>query len=549
MNKNIKGECVVAGAGCGKTQYLFGVLTPHLQHLLISFSNSSVAVAESRGVTASTLHSLCYQTIKLERELTLASPQSINLAISKVFGIGLKEENEIMEQRERVGLLLNTASFYEDGGIRCMDCEEEEREKVVEFIELLEIGGFATFDMMPYIVIRDNILPALVNINELTQITALAVDEAQDTSPIFLELISRLLPNLPHLKKFYVVGDFRQAIYAVNGSSPTKFWEWLQRNQWLEIKYLDTNYRSHDAIINYCNTIPLPVPKELQGDLKSAKGIGGVVEIVRNTNAWCRMLESVKTTPASYTWLAPTNSQCAQLQRVLLSAGIPTIYSPAQSYIIHLSERSQSGVFWGSIQNLAAAEIIFNNSFVGSVKTVGTWRRLLAQVAFLKHFVQSDGEEFEGDLVKCRLANKMANPFARTKLKKFFGQNKNLSDFMDNSCKYLGLTTDRIQRRWQEKNVDPVKDYYKYLFFWAFGANTNPAKETTDAPHSHRISTIHAFKGMESDVVIVLTPDPNSLSPQFGFGDEQDSLIYYVACSRPRNRLVLLERDVLNSIG
>lgn len=79
------------------------------------------------------------------------------------------------------------------------------------------------------------------------------IDEFQDTSPIQVEILDAIIKNKPH----FIVGDPQQSIYLFRGARSEVFLEKQalaeSENTSLNLKFLDTNYRSQPSLMYFIN--------------------------------------------------------------------------------------------------------------------------------------------------------------------------------------------------------------------------------------------------------------------------------------------------------
>ncbi|MBC7465104.1 MAG: UvrD-helicase domain-containing protein [Bdellovibrio sp.] len=79
------------------------------------------------------------------------------------------------------------------------------------------------------------------------------IDEFQDTSPIQVEILDAIIKNKPH----FIVGDPQQSIYLFRGARSEVFLEKQalaeSADNSLNLKFLDTNYRSQPSLMFFIN--------------------------------------------------------------------------------------------------------------------------------------------------------------------------------------------------------------------------------------------------------------------------------------------------------
>ena len=86
-----------------------------------------------------------------------------------------------------------------------------------------------------------------------SQVTVVAIDEAQDLTELYYSIIDRLIAIIPGLRVF-LVGDPRQNIFEFNGGSYRNLHEFLSRHQSHVTKHLTITYRCPQTIADYVNT-------------------------------------------------------------------------------------------------------------------------------------------------------------------------------------------------------------------------------------------------------------------------------------------------------
>lgn len=79
------------------------------------------------------------------------------------------------------------------------------------------------------------------------------IDEFQDTSPIQVEILDAIIKNKPH----FIVGDPQQSIYLFRGARSEVFLEKQaiaeSKTTSLNLRFLDTNYRSQPSLMHFIN--------------------------------------------------------------------------------------------------------------------------------------------------------------------------------------------------------------------------------------------------------------------------------------------------------
>lgn len=142
----------------------------------------------------------------------------------------------------------------------------------------------------------------------------LYIDEAQDTTPVHWEII-RLLANSTQNKRFGVIGDPDQSIYAWNGAKPELFNKYATKLETLgKVFILNDSRRSSQNICNFyyplssLNSIPKAIderiaksdekPKVIYYDKDNHSEIKALIESFKKDNTnhliLCRSLDLIK---------------------------------------------------------------------------------------------------------------------------------------------------------------------------------------------------------------------------------------------------------------
>ena len=161
------------------------------------------------------------------------------------------------------------------------------------------------------------------------------VDEHQDTNDA-QNLIIALLAEYFETPNIFIVGDEKQAIYRFQGASVENFF--LLRKRWPSMKVisLDTNYRSHQDILDAGFSLiehnyEGDAHKELRIELKAGGGIEArPIEAVTGENVAAVEAELVRRLKALMASAMPTvaiitrkNRELERIIRVLEAAGVP----------------------------------------------------------------------------------------------------------------------------------------------------------------------------------------------------------------------------------
>jgi len=123
-----------------------------------------------------------------------------------------------------------------------------------------------------------------------TKYNHILIDEFQDTSTlqfkILFSLIDEIISGNPEVfKTFFYVGDTKQSIYRFRGGTKELF-DYVADlfNPMLEVKLLDTNYRSSKNIVEFVNNTFKPLSNYQYDKQKVNSSIDGFVEVLEVSN-------------------------------------------------------------------------------------------------------------------------------------------------------------------------------------------------------------------------------------------------------------------------
>lgn len=253
---------VNAGPGTGKTHLLTSKIIEYIQTsstpqrvVALSYTNTAAnhigekfkEKAKDAGLTKEytfyygTLHSFCYSLLRAYKSTVDAGAEDIIL-----------DEEEIRELAEEICIQLNKQYPVKEIE-RCLQAkkgmlpalqkivdEYKQRYKVISVQDIL--ANFIKA-MDEDALFREWIKP---------QITAMAIDEAQDLSEENYIILDKLLTAIPKLHVF-LVGDPRQNIFEFNGGSYRHLEDFLGRHEQHATKHLTLTYRCGQNIADFVN--------------------------------------------------------------------------------------------------------------------------------------------------------------------------------------------------------------------------------------------------------------------------------------------------------
>lgn len=180
-----------------------------------------------------------------------------------------------------------------------------------------------------------NLAAALLRDGYLPKIERLYIDEAQDTNPGQLAILSALAGG-----RQIAVGDSNQSIYGFRSADLAAFR--AQRAEAEQTVELSDNYRSGQKILDFVNTVAAQAP-ELAGELVTMEGVkdGGEVEVLvmsddeaipsvaeEASGAWPEIDKMRQRLGLDYSGVAilcRSNSEASGYADVLRQNGVPTL--------------------------------------------------------------------------------------------------------------------------------------------------------------------------------------------------------------------------------
>lgn len=255
-------EAIFGSAGCGKTTEVVRILRETTKATIAcSFTRAAAEEIERRiqqsNVISSTIHSLCYKFLGLNRR-QIISQSDIDRIATKA-----RVTAEAVPDFVQLYYLANSARRgYEEV---FQDAEQGTLDEFVRFCVTFDRykDQFGVSDF-------NDMLSATLNSKDKMRCDLLVVDEAQDLSPLQWDVVDRIVAN----RKIFA-GDDWQSIYGFSGADPTRL---LSIENY---RVLGTTYRLHQEIVDLAAFVTSKIGCQRKKEIVSAKGKGGTVERVR----------------------------------------------------------------------------------------------------------------------------------------------------------------------------------------------------------------------------------------------------------------------------
>lgn len=278
---------VIAPPGSGKT----AVMCASIQEYSALYPTHSItAITYTKKAAAELTERIHNSKVKTGTIHAWSLQQLYALGRKYGFAVELLEEEEMRRIMQKIAYQKNLKFVniyqlynYITGAVKTLDLDDnivKKYEKIKAFyIQYKHERGLYDFTDLP-----QYLLDTLEQYDEeIYDIDALFVDEFQDIDEIQFKIFEKVCSR----KKFYI-GDFRQSIYAFNGSLEDVFERLAAAN--FKFYHLDTNYRSKQSIMdaadsfrdqyddNECRVTNLKYLKS--SPVTCARGKGGAVYLV-----------------------------------------------------------------------------------------------------------------------------------------------------------------------------------------------------------------------------------------------------------------------------
>ena len=242
---------VIAPPGSGKTAVMCGSLQ---EYIALHPTHSVTAITYTKKASMELAERIHNPKVKTGTIHAWSLQQLYALGRKYDFAVELLEEEEMRRIMQQIAYRKNLkfANIYQlynyiVGNIKTLDLDEnivKKYEKIkAQYIQYKEDNGLYDFTDLP-----QYLLDTLERYDEeIYDIDALFVDEFQDIDEIQFRIFEKVCAR----KKFYI-GDFRQAIYAFNGSLEDVFERLAAAN--FKFFHLNTNYRSKQSIMDIADT-------------------------------------------------------------------------------------------------------------------------------------------------------------------------------------------------------------------------------------------------------------------------------------------------------
>lgn len=388
------------------------------------------------------------------------------------------------------------------------------------------------------------------------------VDEYQDTNIPQKQLIDLICA--PPSVSLMVVGDDNQSIYAFRGANYENILLFGETYPEASLIKLEQNYRSTPAILNYINALSAQITLGYQKKLYSNATIKGDKPVFSRASDETKeakyIADKIIELKSDYDYndfavLCRTSFQSNYIQLEFMERHIPFIVVGGIKFV---ERRHVKDV-------LAFVKILYNpNDTIAWHRILTLFKGVGAVTATrLTQAINTDANSFEPLLLPAFTKKSPQLKPLHTTLTKA-SQAESIETIIELILEFYIPVLKTVEENWRERSED-----FRVLKNLAMEHNSmdsflenlaldppNDSIATMDKPeHDDNdkviISTIHSAKGLEWPVVFVnslvdgMTPHHRSLDD---FEElEEERKLFYVACSRAKNRLYLTAPDYFAS--
>jgi DNA helicase-2/ATP-dependent DNA helicase PcrA len=272
LNRSAANACILAAAGSGKTRTLVHMILADLEsHIpaenIIAFTftekagdellarvhtlaNIHLPAASVEGMYIGTIHGWCLQYLTEQSDFYGFSPIDelhVDSLISRLYDVLELQRIYGLPFPKAIDKFLADVELFYNENLTLKQVPIEIRSCISKFLEILQQNRLITFGGM----VRSATKHLQEN-NSLTSLQSLYVDEYQDVNPAQVSLIRAMLPSNGRV---IVVGDDLQCIYQWRGSDVNRILNFSREFNDVSVHRLSVNYRARPGIVEIGNNI------------------------------------------------------------------------------------------------------------------------------------------------------------------------------------------------------------------------------------------------------------------------------------------------------
>lgn len=514
----------LAGAGSGKTFTLISRISKQVQEgvnpnsiLALTFTNAAGLEMKERFKKANpgkqcpefrTFHAFCYSLICKDRYVREALGYQTPPQIVEEVHIK-KLEKQVKTQ---LGIKLSEKKLSSTDKLKDPKEEFERLTYQKALKNLIRKENVITFDMLCYNTSELFVKNKSCTLPYKRQYKYIYCDEVQDTDMKQFKFLSSFTES-----SFFFVGDLYQQIYAFRGTTSEPIKALINSGDWTVIKLLD-NYRSTNQICEYANKFTskygddawrIPMKGHRDGEdvnveWGSYSTYTSPVDRDHRSMVLDRILEN-KDSSYYTAVLCRSNREVSQMREYLTDAGIAISTQKLDQDLLNILKSVKDNDYF---QDWLA-------SFLPT-ETYGEYIRL-SQLEENPNITWFANTYRHVSIIheKGKIVTDVRRALKDTHIE--------LSFKFEHILNLLGLTL-------------PDEDCYPETEETILECVENVVNTLTEA--SVYLGTIHSSKGLEYDVVHVMGVDDKL----FELDSEEMKNLFYVACTRSKNRLYIYRR-------
>ncbi len=572
---------VIAGPGSGKTR----VITYKLLHLircgvkpseilLVTFTRAAANEMIERAklltgmdledITAGTFHHVCNLILRkyasrvgLSPNFSILDEEDSKTLIKHVRTIVLEKEGEIKHFPAH-SVLQKIFSYCANTLTPLHEAILKLNPKYIEFEPVIErvYTEYTVEKRNQNCVDYDDLLIFAVQVlqqdvsartKEASKYKWILVDEFQDTNILQLQLIELL--STVH-GNVVVVADDSQSIYSFRGARYENVRDFMNVKNTKLFK-IQTNYRSDETIVNLVNRL---IPKKSVPKTLRAVKTGGKKPVVVETND--------KEEEARFV----AREILRLIEKGFEPGEIAVLYrSHAHSLDLQI-ELSKSQIDFKILSGIRFTETAHVKDILAFLKIFHnardkiSWSRVARLFPGVGAKTASNLAEYAFEFSSTKTVTQIVQEFfaKKTQVKDFIDLVRKVSEKETASEKIKVIYEDFYSRYLQDNYPDfhdrqmdierliQIAERYKSLERFLSDLTLNQDEENDNRSKGKVIlTTIHQAKGLEWDVVFILSVNPGDFPSYYALIDgnlDEEERIFYVALTRPRKLLYILKQ-------
>lgn len=565
---------VIAGPGSGKTKvithkiaYLISKGIDSRRILLVTFTKAAanemihraqqVSKSSLDGMMAGTFHHVCNYLLRR---------YAVDLKLDPNFSILDEEDsltivkhaiNEYVERNEKFpspSVVLKVISMASNTQRSVEDTVEYDFSYLYDFLDKItkikekydelktEQSSLDYDDLLVYA--NDLLDIKSVREKEASNYLWVLVDEFQDTNKIQYEIVKKLSSIHGNLM---VVGDDAQSIYSFRGARYENIIE-MSKEKNVKVYKIQTNYRSTPEIVNLINAM---IPNNIFS--KILKPVKASFERPVVVSTWDSLEESAFVSkkinefvnsgisPFQIAVLYRNHSQSMDLQIELSKSKIPFVVRSGVKFtdskhvkdvlaFLRVLVNPKDSLSWMRILQLFYG---IGRKSVDKILSDSEFKK--DPINFVKH-ISRFGDKYEkiGEIFKKISPEDKPDEVLNHVFEVFY------SDYIAFNFE------DRIERQMDIKRVIEISSRYNdingFLTDLAITEQIDIDRKERDKEESVTLTTIHRAKGLEWDVVFIISVNPGDFPSAFAISEgkiDEEERVFYVAITRAKKYLFI----------